>query len=331
MQDETYNNCNTILNNIESINLIEYEEYQNQKKYKSLNILYYNNYNNQNNTLAKFVTEKIFGEIYLETLILVKQNLFIPFCQAGIAQTTIRYAQQEALWFLPNVRRTIIKADGNVEYNQNPKFYLTFKSFFSYPEPCIEGQSQTQYILLTLQLITCCLCDYYVTKLSWPWWYVFPLIGFLSRFLCGPKFSPLDLFNIFFFSPLLIKYFPRCFKYRLLNGKPKRFGQFLGVLLCGNILLFRLLDFYLYNINQLIKYRPFLITCYAFCTLGLLLLINEIITGFCLGVFLYNMLIKFRLVDDLVFMQCEKVFLAKNYGDVDNYNYKSYDNLNEAL
>eukprot|EP00122_Pirum_gemmata_P020031 Pgem_evm1s18740 len=106
-------------------------------------------------TIENYVAWKIFHIAYTENYKIVKEDLFLPYIAQTIAENQLNISKFEALWFLP--KKTVLKLDGTVELNA--KNELSFKQFFSFPDPVVEAESQSLATIIIFLTILFCLLD----------------------------------------------------------------------------------------------------------------------------------------------------------------------------
>ena len=152
------------------------------------------------------------------------------------------------------------------------------KKIFEFPNPVNEYAARlVAFFVLTFSLTIL------ITNNLWAVSLLF--IGFLLRLLFGPRVSPFALITLKLIIPLLKN--PN----KSVPGPPKRFAQFIGALitLIASIIYF----FTTYNVIVI-------------SILGVLILFTflESVLSFCFGCYVFNLLIKVRLIPKNICEAC---------------------------
>ena len=117
----------------------------------------------------------------------------------------------------------------------------------------------------------------------------FLLYGFLARVATGPTLSPMGLLATRVIVPVLGN------PTKLVAGPPKRFAQTIGLVFSATAFIMLMLDFVLI----------FQITLSILVIFALL----ESLAGFCAGCFVFNYLMKWKIIPQSV---CESCFVGGN-------------------
>ena len=152
------------------------------------------------------------------------------------------------------------------------------KKIFEFPNPVNEYAARfVAFFVLTFSLTIL------ITNNLWAVSLLF--IGFLLRLLFGPRVSPFALITLKLIIPLLKN--PN----KSVPGPPKRFAQFIGALLT---LIASIIYFFT-------TYNAIIISI-----LGVLILFTflESVLSFCFGCYVFNLLIKVRLIPKNICEAC---------------------------
>jgi hypothetical protein len=176
---------------------------------------------------------------------------------------------------------------------------LTWKQFFSYPDPVNEADTRTHalcsWILVVVNLFLMYqLNNYYLS------FYI--IYGFLVRVLCGPKLDLQAYIVILLLRPFLADVL-KIFHHRYITPtRPKRFAQFVG-------LLFSTAG----TIAEVFEQR--LISTIIWGMLGFFSLLLCLF-DFCAACFMYSMMVKYGIIQDELCKECLTftVFPLENTG-----------------
>eukprot|EP00121_Abeoforma_whisleri_P017138 Awhi_evm1s15710 len=235
------------------------------------------------------VVTSIFGEIYDKIYDDMKKDEFRRFVDISLARQVVGIAKFDALWFLP--QKTQFKGNGIASLKTDNK--LSFKSFFSFPDIVVEAESQCLNLLIFILTVIFILLDFLAFHTCVPWFYLFLVYGFLVRFLCGPKLSPLSFISLFLVTPFMLRRARMgVLRPELIPGFPKHFAQFAGFLNSALAFGFRLADFYTVADleNTGIADRPYLIISMALWGVFLTILMIDCLFGKCAGCVVYGAL-----------------------------------------
>tara|TARA_Y100000590_G_scaffold467784_1_gene647961 strand:+ start:4185 stop:4664 length:480 start_codon:yes stop_codon:yes gene_type:complete len=114
------------------------------------------------------------------------------------------------------------------------------------------------------------------------------LYGFLARVLTGPKLSPMGIIATKLIVPKFIK------KEKLVPGPPKRFAQLIGLIF--SIVIF--ISITITQTNFLSNTLLIILSMFAFL---------ESILGFCAGCYVFQYLIKFKLIPNSICESCNNI------------------------
>jgi len=154
-------------------------------------------------------------------------------------------------------------------------------NLLSFPNPVNEYAARTvAFMVLSLSIMT--------LVFSSPWLSAILFYGFLARVLTGPKLSPMGLLATKIIVPHLIK------KEKLVAGPPKRFAQLIGLILSVTIFI----SITIYKFNILANILLIILSIFAFL---------ESILGFCAGCFVFQYLIKYKLIPNSICEACNNI------------------------
>lgn len=223
----------------------------------------------------KGMNNKIFYYIELELISNISCNLYISFVNNIIIQKRLLLAEKEALWW---------------------KNDITFKRFFSFPNPINEADSRIHNICSLLLFLISFLFD---RLLNFQFIYILLIYGFLIRVLCGPKLDPQAFLVLFILRPIFSNKFNFILT-KFVPGPPKRFSQFIG--LCFVVLGTTLRYIYLFTVykNNIILYFEY--------SIWLLYLIASFFAGFlnlCFACKIFILLIYLKIIPKNICKECQ--------------------------
>ena len=151
-------------------------------------------------------------------------------------------------------------------------------NLLSFPNPVNEYAARTvAFMVLILSIMTLLFNSPLLSAIL--------LYGFLARVLTGPKLSPMGLLATKIIIPHFIK------KEKLVAGPPKRFAQLIGLIF--SIAIFVAIA--IYQINILASTLLIILSVFAFL---------ESVLGFCAGCFVFQYLMKFKLIPNSICEEC---------------------------
>ena len=158
----------------------------------------------------------------------------------------------------------------------------TINNLFSFPNPVNEFSARFVAGMVSILTIATILTENQFVA-------GFLLYGFLARVATGPTLSPMGLLATRVIVPVLGN------PTKLVAGPPKRFAQTIGLVFSATAFIMLMLDFVL--IFQL--------------TLAILVIfaLLESLAGFCAGCFVFNYLMKWKIIPQSV---CESCFVGGN-------------------
>ena len=158
----------------------------------------------------------------------------------------------------------------------------TINNLFSFPNPVNEFSARfVAGMVVILTIATILTQNQFVAG--------FLLYGFLARVATGPTLSPMGLLATRVIVPVLGN------PTKLVAGPPKRFAQTIGLVFSATAFIMLMLDFVLI----------FQITLSILVIFALL----ESLAGFCAGCFVFNYLMKWKIIPQSV---CESCFVGGN-------------------
>lgn len=158
----------------------------------------------------------------------------------------------------------------------------TIKNLFSFPNPVNEFSARFVAGMVSILTIATILTENQFVA-------GFLLYGFLARVATGPTLSPMGLLATRVIVPVLGN------PTKLVAGPPKRFAQTIGLVFSATAFIMLMLDFVLI----------FQITLSILVIFALL----ESLAGFCAGCFVFNYLMKWKIIPQSV---CESCFVGGN-------------------
>ena len=151
-------------------------------------------------------------------------------------------------------------------------------SLFSFPNPVNEYAARSVAFMVFILVIAILVTESI-------WLSAFMLYGFIARVLTGPTLSPMGQIAVRLVVPFIIK------KEKRVAGPPKRFAQLIGTLFALGIFL----SFAVFNL--LLTAQILLLILLAFTFL-------ESILSFCAGCFVFQYLMKWKLIPQSVCQDC---------------------------
>ena len=158
----------------------------------------------------------------------------------------------------------------------------TINNLFSFPNPVNEFSARFVAGMVSILTIAAILTENQFVA-------GFLLYGFLARVATGPTLSPKGLLATRVIVPVLGN------PTKLVAGPPKRFAQTIGLVFSATAFIMLMLDFVLI----------FQITLSILVIFALL----ESLAGFCAGCFVFNYLMKWKIIPQSV---CESCFVGGN-------------------
>ena len=158
----------------------------------------------------------------------------------------------------------------------------TINNLFSFPNPVNEFSARFVAGMVSILTIATILTENQFVAGSL-------LYGFLARVATGPTLSPMGLLATRVIVPVLGN------PTKLVAGPPKRFAQTIGLVFSATAFIMLMLDFVLI----------FQITLSILVIFALL----ESLAGFCAGCFVFNYLMKWKIIPQSV---CESCFVGGN-------------------
>ena len=158
----------------------------------------------------------------------------------------------------------------------------TINNLFSFPNPVNEFSARFVAGMVSILTIATILTENQFVA-------GFLLYGFLARVATGPTLSPMGLLATRVIVPALGN------PTKLVAGPPKRFAQTIGLVFSATAFIMLMLDFVLI----------FQITLAILVIFALL----ESLAGFCAGCFVFNYLMKWKIIPQSV---CESCFVGGN-------------------
>ena len=158
----------------------------------------------------------------------------------------------------------------------------TINNLFSFPNPVNEFSARFVAGMVSILTIATILTENQFGA-------GFLLYGFLARVATGPTLSPMGLLATRVIVPVLGN------PTKLVAGPPKRFAQTIGLVFSATAFIMLMLDFVLI----------FQITLSILVIFALL----ESLAGFCAGCFVFNYLMKWKIIPQSV---CESCFVGGN-------------------
>ena len=158
----------------------------------------------------------------------------------------------------------------------------TINNLFSFPNPVNEFSARLVAGMVSILTIATILTENQFVA-------GFLLYGFLARVATGPTLSPMGLLATRVIVPVLGN------PTKLVAGPPKRFAQTIGLVFSATAFIMLMLDFVLI----------FQITLSILVIFALL----ESLAGFCAGCFVFNYLMKWKIIPQSV---CESCFVGGN-------------------
>ena len=158
----------------------------------------------------------------------------------------------------------------------------TINNLFSFPNPVNEFSARFVAGMVSILTIATILTENQFVA-------GFLLYGFLARVATGPTLSPMGLLATRVIVPALGN------PTKLVAGPPKRFAQTIGLVFSATAFIMLMLDFVLI----------FQITLSILVIFALL----ESLAGFCAGCFVFNYLMKWKIIPQSV---CESCFVGGN-------------------
>ena len=158
----------------------------------------------------------------------------------------------------------------------------TINNLFSFPNPVNEFSARFVAGMVSILTIATILTENQFVA-------GFLLYGFLARVATGPTLSPIGLLATRVIVPVLGN------PTKLVAGPPKRFAQTIGLVFSATAFIMLMLDFVLI----------FQITLAILVIFALL----ESLAGFCAGCFVFNYLMKWKIIPQSV---CESCFVGGN-------------------
>ena len=158
----------------------------------------------------------------------------------------------------------------------------TINNLFSFPNPVNEFSARFVAGMVSILTIATILTENQFVA-------GFLLYGFLARVATGPTLSPMGLLASRVIVPVLGN------PTKLVAGPPKRFAQTIGLVFSATAFIMLMLDFVLI----------FQITLSILVIFALL----ESLAGFCAGCFVFNYLMKWKIIPQSV---CESCFVGGN-------------------
>lgn len=158
----------------------------------------------------------------------------------------------------------------------------TIKTLFSFPNPVNEISARLVAAMVAMLTIATLLTEHQFVV-------GFLLYGFIARVATGPTLSPMGLIA----TRIIVPAFGNPTK--LVAGPPKRFAQTIGLIFSAIAFVMLLLDFIL----------VFKITLSILVIFALL----ESIVGFCAGCFVFNYLMKWKIIPQSI---CESCVIGGN-------------------
>ncbi len=158
----------------------------------------------------------------------------------------------------------------------------TINNLFSFPNPVNEFSARFVAGMVSILTIATILTENQFVA-------GFLLYGFLARVATGPTLSPMGLLATRVIVPVLGN------PTKLVAGPPKRFAQTIGLVFSATAFIMLMLDFVLI----------FQITLSILVIFALL----ESLAGFCAGCFVFNYLMKWKIIPQSV---CESCFVGGN-------------------
>ena len=158
----------------------------------------------------------------------------------------------------------------------------TINNLFSFPNPVNEFSARFVAGMVSILTIATILTENQFVA-------GFLLYGFLARVATGPTLSPMGLLATRVIVPVLGN------PTKLVAGPPKRFAQTIGLVFSATAFIMLMLDFVLI----------FQITLAILVIFALL----ESLAGFCAGCFVFNYLMKWKIIPQSV---CESCFVGGN-------------------
>ena len=158
----------------------------------------------------------------------------------------------------------------------------TINNLFSFPNPVNEFSARFVAGMVSILTIAAIVTENQFVA-------GFLLYGFLARVATGPTLSPMGLLATRVIVPVLGN------PTKLVAGPPKRFAQTIGLVFSATAFIMLMLDFVLI----------FQITLSILVIFALL----ESLAGFCAGCFVFNYLMKWKIIPQSV---CESCFVGGN-------------------
>ena len=158
----------------------------------------------------------------------------------------------------------------------------TINNLFSFPNPVNEFSARFVAGMVSILTIAAIVTENQFVA-------GFLLYGFLARVAPGPTLSPMGLLATRVIVPVLGN------PTKLVAGPPKRFAQTIGLVFSATAFIMLMLDFVLI----------FQITLSILVIFALL----ESLAGFCAGCFVFNYLMKWKIIPQSV---CESCFVGGN-------------------
>jgi len=158
----------------------------------------------------------------------------------------------------------------------------TINNLFSFPNPVNEFSARFVAGMVSILTIAAIVTENQFVA-------GFLLYGFLARVATGPTLSPMGLLATRVIVPVLGN------PTKLVAGPPKRFAQTIGLVFSATAFIMLMLDFVLI----------FQITLAILVIFALL----ESLAGFCAGCFVFNYLMKWKIIPQSV---CESCFVGGN-------------------
>ncbi len=158
----------------------------------------------------------------------------------------------------------------------------TINNLFSFPNPVDEFSARFVAGMVSILPIATILTEH-------QFFAGFLLYGFLARVATGPTLSPMGLLATRVIVPVLGN------PTKLVAGPPKRFAQTIGLVFSATAFIMLMLDFVL--IFQIIL------------SILVIFALLESLAGFCAGCFVFNYLMKWKIIPQSV---CESCFVGGN-------------------
>jgi hypothetical protein len=185
-------------------------------------------------------------------------------------------ARREALWFMPGEEK------------------MTLSRFFSFPNPINDADTRVHAFCILCLVAAGVALDYY-NLLTYPFLHYYVVLGYFLRVLTGPKLDPQAFIVLFLLKPFFQKIFCSFPNDDFHAGPPKRFAQTIG--------------FCTASTATVLGYFGLTLASYSVWGFLGFLCALQFTTGFCLGCFIFGILMKAGLIPKETCNKCNNYFV----------------------